>query len=56
MSQAEYIAVLWRIIGCEAVIIAAFAAVIWKHILDDRKTRTEVQRLKDAVGLNGGRG
>lgn len=53
MDQAEYIRVLWRIIGVEGLIIAALAAVVWRHIVEDRKVRSELQRCKDALGLNG---
>lgn len=53
MSGQEYIDILWRIITVEAIIIAALIGVVWKHIIEDRKVRVELQRCKDALGLNG---
>ena len=55
MSEAEYIAVLWRIIGVEAAMIAALVAVVWHHILEDRKVRADLDKCKAALGINGGR-
>lgn len=53
MDQSEYIDFLWKIIGVEGLIIAALAAAVWHHVLEDRKVRIELQRCKDALGLNG---
>lgn len=60
MNEAEYIAILWRIITVEAVILAAFAGVIWRHFVVDRSTRKELadtrldlQKCKDRLGING---
>lgn len=53
MTEAEYIAILWRIIYLFGGIIAALVAVVWRHIIEDRKARVELQRCKDALGLNG---
>lgn len=53
MDSREYIDILWKIIGVEAIIIAALIGAVWKHVIEDRKTRVELQRCKDALGLNG---
>ena len=53
VSPEEYIIVLWRIITVEGIVIAALVGVVWRHIINDRKTGIELQRCKDALGLNG---
>jgi hypothetical protein len=53
VSEAEYIAVLWRIVIAEAVIIGGLVSWSVGHLLTDRETRVDVQRCKDALGING---
>ncbi len=60
MSEAEYIALLWRIIYAFGGVIAVLCGVIWDHFRRDRKTRRELadprvdlQRCKDRLGING---
>jgi hypothetical protein len=53
MDTIEYIAVLWRVIGGLCIIIAGLIGALWRHVLEDRKIRRELQRCKDALGLNG---
>mgnify|MGYP001564857548 CR=1 FL=1 len=53
MDQLEYIEVLWRVIYALGAVIAALIGTVWQHILKDRKTAIDVQRLKDKVGING---
>lgn len=53
MSEEEYIAVLWRIIYALGGIVIALLAVVWRHILIDRERALDIQRCKDALGING---
>ena len=55
METDEYIAILWRVIGFLCAIVGALIYALWNHVLEDRKIRTELQRCKDALGLNGPR-
>lgn len=53
MSEAEYIAVLWRVITGLSVVIAALIGVVWRHVVEDRKRAVDLQRVKDRLGING---
>lgn len=53
MTEAEYIAVLWRVIYALAGIVAILVAVVWRHIVEDRKARADLERCKYALGING---
>jgi len=51
MSDEHYVDLLWRIIVGEGVIICALVTVVWTHIVDDRKSRQDLEYCKRALGL-----
>lgn len=53
MSQLEYIEILWRVIYVMGAIIAVLVGIVWKHIQHDRKRDIDLQKCKDALGING---
>lgn len=53
MSEAEYIAILWRVIYALAGIVAILVTVVWHHIVEDRKARADLEKCKFALGING---
>lgn len=52
MTSAEYIELLWRVIYAFGFIIAGLIAAVWRHVIEDRKTRVELERCKLILGLN----
>ena len=54
MDEREDIAFLWRVIYALGAIVAALVGVVWHHVIEDRKTRRELERVKRRLGLNGG--
>lgn len=59
MDQSEYIAVLWKVVAAQGAIISMLIGALWYHKRadDDRAMglRIELQRCKDALGINGSR-
>lgn len=53
MSEAEYISILWKVITAEGALIMLLVGVIWRHVIEDRRVRTDLQKCKDALGING---
>ena len=44
---------LWRVIYAEGGVIVALVAVVWHHIMEDKRLRRDVYRLKLRLGMNG---